>query len=199
MEKVRNDHFSGEQGVEYRPIPSRPGYFAGSDGSIWSFFHNRPLKRKFGSAADRRLIVTFCTSPRTMSVARLVLEAFVGPCPEGMECCHGPGGCEDNRPSNLRWDTRQSNIEDIYRFGEANCPKGERNAKSKLTEEGVKTIMRMRQEGARSRDILKALGIKHNALSKVLLGLTWNHVTGIPKKVDNHRLKSRKVATSVVR
>lgn len=50
-------------------------------------------------------------------VHRLVLEAFVGPCPEGMECCHGPGGPSDNRLENLRWDTRVENARDQVRHG----------------------------------------------------------------------------------
>jgi hypothetical protein len=45
-------------------------------------------------------------------VHRIVLEAFVGPCPDGMEGCHGPTGPTDNRLSNLRWDTRSANNHD---------------------------------------------------------------------------------------
>ncbi|UVK63865.1 HNH endonuclease [Gordonia phage LilyPad] len=49
----------------------------------------------------------------TRPVHRLVLEAFVGPCPEGMEACHGPYGMLDNRVINLRWDTHSENMKDI--------------------------------------------------------------------------------------
>lgn len=42
-------------------------------------------------------------------VHRLVLEAFVGACPEGMECCHGDSNRAKNALSNLRWDTHQAN------------------------------------------------------------------------------------------
>jgi hypothetical protein len=47
----------------------------------------------------------------------LVLEAFVGPRPEGREGCHGPGGTQDNRLSNLRWDTRSANVLDAVSWG----------------------------------------------------------------------------------
>ena len=50
-------------------------------------------------------------------IHRLVLEAFVGPCPEGMEACHGEGGPADNRVENIRWDTRSENMKDIARHG----------------------------------------------------------------------------------
>lgn len=43
----------------------------------------------------------------------LVAEAFIEPRPPGLEVCHGPAGMEDNTPGNLRWDTHQSNVDDI--------------------------------------------------------------------------------------
>lgn len=50
-------------------------------------------------------------------VHRLVLEAFVGPCPDGMECCHSNGNPADNRVENLRWDTPSANTIDAFRHG----------------------------------------------------------------------------------
>ena len=50
-------------------------------------------------------------------IHRLVLMAFVGPCPEGMECCHKDGNPENNRLDNLRWGTKSSNTKDSIRHG----------------------------------------------------------------------------------
>lgn len=47
----------------------------------------------------------------------LVLEAFVGPRPEGMEGCHNNSIPSDNRQSNLRWDTDPANKQDALRAG----------------------------------------------------------------------------------
>lgn len=50
---------------------------------------------------------------RTIDVQTLVLTAFVGPRPEGMECCHFPDSDPaNNRLENLRWDTHVANIMD---------------------------------------------------------------------------------------
>lgn len=52
-------------------------------------------------------------------VHALVLETFVGPRPDGMECCHwkpAPDGGYDNRLMNLRWDTRSANAYDRERI-----------------------------------------------------------------------------------
>lgn len=45
-----------------------------------------------------------------VAVHRLVLESFIGPCPEGMEACHLNGNGFDNRIENLRWDTHEANM-----------------------------------------------------------------------------------------
>jgi hypothetical protein len=55
--------------------------------------------------------------PRTTAIHKLVLEAFVGPWPEGMECCHNDGDHTNNRVENLRWDTHSNNVHDIVRHG----------------------------------------------------------------------------------
>lgn len=49
------------------------------------------------------------------SLHRLVLEAFAGPFPAGMEGCHSDGNPLNNAASNLRWDTRSANQKDAVR------------------------------------------------------------------------------------
>lgn len=86
-------------------------------------------RRKFGSvlhlsrdgkASDGRYMYVGLSKDgvsKRCFVHRLVLEAFVGPCPEGMEALHGEGGSEDNRLVNLKWDTRAENNRDLVRQG----------------------------------------------------------------------------------
>lgn len=65
-------------------------------------------KRKYYSR-NRKSIRT---RSKHVFVHRLVLEAFVGPCPPGMESLHGNDISADNRIENLRWDTRLNNKAD---------------------------------------------------------------------------------------
>ncbi|KRD36826.1 hypothetical protein ASE27_10240 [Oerskovia sp. Root918] len=66
----------------------------------------------------------------TLLVHRMVLEAFVGPAPEGMEACHSDGDPANNALSNLRWDSRSENTLDRVRHGthhlarKTHCPVG---------------------------------------------------------------------------
>ena len=52
---------------------------------------------------------------RDAKVHRLVLAAWVGPCPSGCESLHGPAGVSDNSVSNLSWGTRSENHYDTHR------------------------------------------------------------------------------------
>lgn len=67
---------------------------------------------------------------RNVYVHRLVLDAFVGPCPPGLEPRHGNGHPADNRLANLQWDTRSENTRDRVRHGthhetvKTHCPAG---------------------------------------------------------------------------
>lgn len=102
-------------------------------------------------------------------VHRLVLEAFVGPCPAGMEACHGKGGNRDNRLSNLRWDTYSNNALDMIKDG--NC------LSMKMIERGDGVVYDSLQDAARD---LKAdaSNISKAALGKIntAYGFSWSYV-----------------------
>lgn len=66
----------------------------------------------------------------SFNIHQLVLEAFVGPRPEGYVACHCDGDESNNAVSNLRWDTVTENNRDIVRHGnnlnanKTHCPRG---------------------------------------------------------------------------
>lgn len=55
---------------------------------------------------------------RTVTVHTMVLLAFAGPCPDGMEAKHANDVSEDNRwPENLSWGTHSENEKDKFANG----------------------------------------------------------------------------------
>lgn len=83
---------------------------------------------------DGHLRLGLCRRPRfgLFFVHRLVLLAFVGPQPVGMQGCHNDGNPQNNFLSNLRWDTCSNNNLDKQRHGtchlanRTHCPRRHR-------------------------------------------------------------------------
>lgn len=69
---------------------------------------------------DGHLDVNLCQNGIQVKrlVHHLVLEAFAGPCPVGMEAMHGGSGPNCNWwPLNIRWGTRSDNMRDRFKAG----------------------------------------------------------------------------------
>lgn len=90
-----------------------------------------------------------------MEVHRVVAAAWIGPCPDGMEVCHGPNGKLDNSVSNLRYDTRTNNNLDKRRDG-TDCGKPVRRS------DGVEFIS--------MRTAAEKTGCNHQSISMVCKG-----------------------------
>ncbi len=180
--------------VEYRDIPGFPGYRVGNDGSAWS------IRRKGRRYANRKndpllaeswnrlktpilengypsLVVRHNGNRSMFLIHRLVLELFVGPCPEGMEACHGPDPTRTNCClNNLRWDTRQSNSDDQKRHGTR--ARGERSGHAKLTEANVRSARQMYAEGNSTiLQIATKFGVSRLTMGEAIRRGTWKHVT----------------------
>ncbi len=179
--------------VEYREIKEFPGYRAGSDGSVWSCrpVNGRgPLKeswRKLNPSTDSkgRCVVSICSGAcrRQFQVHTLVLLAFVGPKPPGMQCRHYPDPDPTNcRLGNLRWGTQKENAEDSVAKGvQVN---GERCHRSKLTAEQVIEI-RQQHTGKRGENVRLAniYGIAPTNISRIVSGKTWKHLLASPSNL----------------
>lgn len=107
------------------------------------------------------------------TVHSLVLEAFVGSCPPGMECLHKNGKPWDNRLENLRWGTRSENLHDAVRHGQK--PVGEAVHSAKLTREQVRQI-RTKIGTASCSAIAREYGVTDSAIRSIKDGRTWAHV-----------------------
>src|SRR6185437_2339954 len=116
------DHF--HEGLLLRKIPNETGFFAREDGTIWTTWINRGRgkRRHEWIMGDEYLPVhlSLCGKhphvklwTKVYHVGVVILTTFIGPCPPGLECCHGPDDNPmNNAVSNLRWDTRSANVKD---------------------------------------------------------------------------------------
>ena len=119
--------------VESRPIAGVRGHRIGIDGSVWTCL----LRVSLGIGNGCRFIETWGWRKRRVSpdkkgylrvtlplvgggtrrakVHHLVLTAFEGEKPPGMECRHMDNDKKNNHRENLRWGTDEENREDRRR------------------------------------------------------------------------------------
>lgn len=101
---------------------------------------------------------------------KLVLEAFIGKAPKGMECCHNDGNQQNNKLDNLRWDTPKNNHADKLKHGTSNT--GERCNWAKLTKNQVIAI---RADLRTQKEIAVEYGVQQSQISRIKNGIRWIH------------------------
>jgi HNH endonuclease/NUMOD4 motif len=94
-------------------------YEVSSTGLVWSLRRNRLLKAAPGKKTRGYLYVGLWDGKRsrTRKVHLLVLAAFRGPRPPGMQARHWDGDHQNNDESNLSWGTPGENALDNVRNG----------------------------------------------------------------------------------
>lgn len=107
-------------------------------------------------------------------VHHLVLEAFVGPRPDGYEGKHENGIPHDCRLSNLTWGTKAANEHDKNRHGTSNH--GARNGAAKITPDAVREIRKMYVAKTPVTEIGATFGIAKRTVYDILQERTWSHV-----------------------
>ena len=140
----------------WRDVAGYEGFYQVSDqGRVRSVSRVVPHKRygsmklkgrilRPGPCGSGHVQVVLCKDgvKRYALVHRLVLASFVGPCPAGKECLHGPAGVSDNSVSNLKWGSHKENGSDMRRDGT-------HNGRAVIRSDGVEFInMHVAAEGS---------------------------------------------------
>lgn len=102
-------------------------------------------------------------------VHRLVLEAFVGPCPDGMEGLHRDDIPAHNWLENLRWGTRSDNLNDAVRNGRH--PLGEGHHWTTITEAQALAVKRL--PNLSGREVACRTGVKRQTVYDIRAGKSW--------------------------
>ena len=171
----------------WKPVPGYGGHYEASNlgnirvkdrvvvrkhstGGMANFFYKGRLLKPCRSDKYNHQVVHigYDGKKENVLVHKMVMLAFVGPCPEKMECCHGNGDAADNRIENLRWDTHQENNQDRKKHGR--YASGEAHPMAKLTLEQVKQI---RLSSKPSKDLCKEFGIAMSHLHRIKNKEAW--------------------------
>lgn len=150
-----------------KPIPNFPHYCITKGGQVWSVRRKRFLTPYEGHGG---LLVVLCenTCKFRKLVHRLVLEVFIGLCPEGMVCCHNDGDFNNNNVNNLRWDSRTANELDKHKHG---------TITSKLTTADACFVVYLRMcVKLKYREIAKIVGCSMNVVNSIVNRRKWKHI-----------------------
>lgn len=172
-----------EADEQWRTVPDWPEYEVSDQGRVRSLPRIVQQRNgKFYTVAGRLLRlttvhgylkVTFCRNaePSYHRVHMLVLKAFVGPKPEGMECLHEDGNPVNNRLSNLSWGTPAQNAADRIRHGTTTW--GERHPLVRLTSQQVSDIRSLLAEGHSDAGLAAKFGVSKGHIGQIRTGRRW--------------------------
>ncbi len=176
----------------WKAIPNFDGYEVSNLGQVRSFrtksnphkLQSMPHILSQGTHKKGYKFVSLQVNSKqiTIRVHRLVMLAFVGPCPDGLEVCHSPDSDKtNNHLANLRYDTRISNIQDSVKL----CIHGKmrdgvnrkkikveksKQRKQRIKEE-TRNILEMYSTGKFTMEqIGKAVGLSISAISRIVNG-----------------------------
>lgn len=172
------------RGKGCRSIPGHDGYLACEDGTILTLWRLR------GAGYACKPSYHISTAPRPLSGdsrkedgrkrytlrrtdggyrrkygSNFVLEAFIGPRPNGMEACHSDGNCLNDSVDNLRWDMPLANKADMRRHGTQ--VSGETHPKAKIADRAIPVILSLRREGFTLGTIAIAFGVSPQRIHQI--------------------------------
>lgn len=183
----------------WKPIPGYEGAYEVSNlGRVRTTprLLSLSLNRGYVTASLRKAGKT-----KSFLVHRLILQAFIGPAPEGMEGCHNDGKRGHNHLDNLRWDTKQNNAADRVKHGRGS--QGSQNGKAKLQESDIASVELLLKQGVFQKDIAPLFNVVQTTISTINQGKHWSQNTQTPsmfplspnKKDDGQNLPHLKGGT----
>lgn len=170
--------------LEVREIPGFPGYGIDRLGGVYSCWKHgyhriipgrwHPRKTHITHKGYLRVGLLQGDRQRHFMVHHLVLLAWVGPRPEGMDAAHNDGNKLNNDVANLRYDTRKGNLSDRAIHG--TLLNGSRSRLAKLTEADVIEIRQLRAGGMTLQAIGDRFGTDFSNIGHIVSRKTWKHI-----------------------
>lgn len=179
--------YSNTNSVRYKELTylGFPGYRVDTRGFVWSKRQSkgrcwRKLKPNINRQGYYSVVLWTKDLERVhYRIHRLILEAFIGPCPPGLEGCHNNDIPSDNRLENIRWDTAKNNMKDRGNEGVA-----------KLKPQQVIKIRKLYSTGKYStHDLGRKFNVNPVTIFDVVRGRRWKDIGYLEglDKIRRHR------------
>jgi hypothetical protein len=194
---------------EWRPVPDYPHYEVSSLGNVRGWLRSdghggvvrrgHPRSWVFKPFSTYYRVANLWTDGkfRKFYVHELVLLAFVGPRPPGLDIAHLNGDQIDNRLENLAYVTHQENMRQAIGHGRTTA--GTRNPRAVLTDAMVEEMRWRRAGGESCCRIAVDYGVSAKAVSHICIGNSWAHIGGPRTRTRGLALRRRgNAALSIV-
>ena len=163
-----------------KKINNYPKYLIEKEGKVWSTKTNKYLK-SFLRTGYPSVWLSNKTGYKYKRIHRLILETFIGPCPNNMMCRHLDGNRLNCNLSNLKWGTMSENQIDRGVHGTSNLGKsynqGSAHPSSKLREIDVRDIMYLYKTRLFTlKDLAYLYSVYYTTIQKIVNKLTWKHL-----------------------
>ena len=162
-------HYEVEMKKEWQKIPDRD-YEVSNYGDVRKFTTKRLLSSG-NSYNYPRVKICYKAKYKARLVSSLVIEAFVGPRPKGMFCCHNDGNPNNNLITNLRYDTPKGNMADTLIHGTHLW--GANNGMAKLSENDIPIIRELLKTDMTNDEIGEVFNVSHSTIWKIKDDRTW--------------------------
>lgn len=185
----------------WKIIPDWPAYEASSLGRLRRTGSQRVLKLSVNLKGYKIAGLSNNGRRSTVTVAKAVALAFIGPRPDGLQINHIDGIKANNRPENLEYCTASHNNKHAFRLGLNKGGKdhglnrhpearlyGSKAPSAKFTEDQVREIRKEYADGKTTYiDLAVRFGVHRRTILRMVNGTSWPHVKeGLrhsPKKV----------------
>lgn len=158
--------------ILYKRHPVYNHLFCGTNGEIYSinkgFLYGTVTKKGYKRCSIK--------NRKTVFWHRLIMTCYQGN--SDLTIDHIDGNKFNNSLKNLEYVTNRENFNRSVKTGLRTWDKvrGELNANSKLSEEIVLKIIKMRHDGIKCRQISDFLNIEYGCVKSVYTGQSWKHI-----------------------
>lgn len=160
---------------EWRPIKGWEGRYEVSDfGRVKSLRckgHQRVRPVVLAPGSNGRYLIVNLAHRRMAYVHRLVLEAFLGPCPSGMNASHLDGDRLNNRAENLAWESHSDNCARKQLHGTHQA--GAASPRAKLCWAEVESIRDLAGAGVSTASLALKYSVSRGTISRVVSARAW--------------------------
>lgn len=146
------------------------------NGGYYKHFNGKTIKTKLNKYGYPSAGLWYKGKRTDVVIHRLVAEAFIDNQNNYEQINHIDGNKTNNHVENLEWCDNNYNMKHAKENGLLAHQKGEKHGGHKLTNEQVREIRRLRNEGWKYRQLAEKFGVCDRTIGQICRNEYWTHL-----------------------